>query len=62
MQAALDGAGLAWGRACLGLGKTGSRNTASGVLVPVLEDWCLPFPGFFLYSRAGDSSPRRWRH
>jgi hypothetical protein len=25
------------------------RHLASGALVRVLEDWCPPFPGFFLY-------------
>ena len=24
-------------------------NWGRGALVPVLEDWCPPFPGFFLY-------------
>jgi DNA-binding transcriptional LysR family regulator len=24
-------------------------HLASGALVRVLEDWCPPFPGFFLY-------------
>jgi len=24
-------------------------HLASGALVRVLEDWCQPFPGFFLY-------------
>jgi DNA-binding transcriptional LysR family regulator len=44
IQAALDGAGLAW--------VAEDRITdhlASGALVRVLEDWCPPFPGFFLY-------------
>jgi DNA-binding transcriptional LysR family regulator len=44
VQAALDGAGLAWvdeGRVL--------EHLASGALVRVLEDWCPPFPGFFLY-------------
>jgi DNA-binding transcriptional LysR family regulator len=27
----------------------GSGRSASGSLVRVLEDWCPPFPGFFLY-------------
>lgn len=43
-QAALDGAGLAFtGRARL------SQPLADGPLVSVLDDWCPPFPGFFLY-------------
>jgi len=44
IQAALDGAGLAW--------VAEDRITdhlASGALVRVLEDWCPPFPGFFVY-------------
>ena len=44
IQAALDGAGLAW--------VTEDRITehlASGALIRVLGDWCPPFPGFFLY-------------
>ena len=44
IQAALDGAGLAW--------VAEDRITdhlASGALIGVLEDWCPPFPGFFLY-------------
>jgi DNA-binding transcriptional LysR family regulator len=44
IQAALDGAGLAW--------VAEDRITdhlASGALVRVLEDWCPPFPGLFLY-------------
>jgi DNA-binding transcriptional LysR family regulator len=44
IQAALDGAGLAW--------VTEDRiaeHLESGTLIRVLEDWCPPFPGFFLY-------------
>jgi LysR substrate binding domain len=44
IQAALDGAGLAW--------VTEDRiaeHLASGALIRVFEDWCRPFPGFFLY-------------
>jgi DNA-binding transcriptional LysR family regulator len=26
-----------------------ARHLTSGRLVRVLEDWCQPFPGFFLY-------------
>ena len=37
-------------RAWRGWRKTASRHhLASGALVRVLEDWCPPFPGFFLY-------------
>ena len=44
IQAALDGAGLAWV-----VEDPVTEHLASGVLVRVLEDWCPPFPGFFLY-------------
>jgi DNA-binding transcriptional LysR family regulator len=44
VQAALDGAGLAW----VGEDRV-LEHLASGALVRVLEDWCPPFPGFFLY-------------
>ena len=44
VRAAIDGVGLAF--------VSDERVTAqleSGELVRVLEDWCQPFPGFFLY-------------
>ena len=44
VRAALDGIGLAF--------VSDERVTAeleSGELIRVLEDWCQPFPGFFLY-------------
>ncbi len=44
IQAALDGAGLAWV-----VEDRITEHLASGALVRVLEDWCPPFPGFFLY-------------
>lgn len=44
IQAALDGAGLAWVAE-----DRVAEHLASGALVRVLEDWCPPFPGFFLY-------------
>src|SRR5919107_392480 len=44
IRAALDGAGLAW----VAEDRVASF-LASGALVSVLEDWCPPFPGFFLY-------------
>ena len=52
IQAALDGAGLAW--------VTEDRvaaHLASGALVKVLEDWCPPFPGFFLYYPSRKQQP-----
>ena len=42
--AALDGLGLA----CT-LEDTVADDLAAGRLLRVLEDWCRPFPGFFLY-------------
>jgi DNA-binding transcriptional LysR family regulator len=52
IQAAVDGAGLAW--------VAEDRVTdylASGDLVRVLEDWCPPFPGFFLYYPSRKQQP-----
>lgn len=42
--AALDGVGLAYS-----FESHVAAHLASGALVRVLEDWCPPFPGFFLY-------------
>jgi DNA-binding transcriptional LysR family regulator len=44
IRAALDGAGLAWVAE-----DRVTEHLESGALVRVLEDWCPPFPGFFLY-------------
>jgi DNA-binding transcriptional LysR family regulator len=44
IRAALDGAGLAFLSE-----ERAAPHLASGALVRVLEDWCQPFPGFFLY-------------
>ena len=44
VRAALDGVGLAF----LDEERV-APQLASGALVRVLEDWCPPFPGFFLY-------------
>jgi len=44
VRAAIDGIGLAF----LGEDKVG-QHLASGALIRVLEDWCQPFRGFFLY-------------
>lgn len=44
IRAALDGVGLAFVAA-----EHAEPHLASGALVRVLEDWCPPFPGFFLY-------------
>ena len=44
IRAALDSIGLAF----VGEDKV-AEPLASGELIRVLEDWCQPFPGFFLY-------------
>ena len=44
VAAALDGVGLA----CILEGRV-AGHLAAGRLVRVLDDWCQPFPGFFLY-------------
>jgi DNA-binding transcriptional LysR family regulator len=44
IRAALDGIGLAF----VGEDKV-AQHLANGALIRVLEDWCQPFPGFFLY-------------
>ena len=44
VRAALDGIGVAFVS-----DEHVAPHLASGVLVRVLEDWCQPFPGFFLY-------------
>jgi DNA-binding transcriptional LysR family regulator len=44
IRAALDGVGLAYM-----LEEDAAPHLASGALVSMLEDWCQPFPGFFLY-------------
>jgi DNA-binding transcriptional LysR family regulator len=44
IRAAIDGVGLAF------LGDyLAAPHLASGALVRVLEPWCQPYPGFFLY-------------
>jgi DNA-binding transcriptional LysR family regulator len=44
IRAAIDGVGLAFVS-----DERVAAELASGELVRVLEDWCQPFPGFFLY-------------
>jgi DNA-binding transcriptional LysR family regulator len=44
IRAALDGIGLAFA-----LEEHVATHLASGALVRVLEDWCPPFAGYFLY-------------
>jgi DNA-binding transcriptional LysR family regulator len=52
IQAALDGAGLAWVAE-----DRVTRHLATGALVRVLEDWCPPFQGFFLYYPSRKQQP-----
>jgi DNA-binding transcriptional LysR family regulator len=52
IQAALDGAGLAWTAE-----NRVAEHIASGALVRVLEDWSPPFPGFFLYYPSRKQQP-----
>ena len=44
IRAAIDGIGLAFMSE-----EHAAPHIESGALVRVLEDWCQPFPGFFLY-------------
>ena len=44
IRAAMDGVGLAFVAE-----EHATPHLANGGLVRVLEDWCPPFPGFFLY-------------
>jgi DNA-binding transcriptional LysR family regulator len=44
IRAAVDGVGLAF----LSVDRV-AHHLATGALVRVLQDWCPPFPGFFLY-------------
>jgi DNA-binding transcriptional LysR family regulator len=44
VRAALDGVGLAFMS-----DEMAASHLASGALVRVLADWCVPYPGFFLY-------------
>jgi DNA-binding transcriptional LysR family regulator len=50
VRAAIDGVGLAFMS-----DDRAAPHLSSGALVRVLEDWCPPFPGFFLYY------PSRWQ-
>ena len=43
-RAAIDGVGLTFMSE-----EQAGPHLASGALVRVLEDWCPPFPGFFLH-------------
>lgn len=44
IRAAIDGVGLAFMAE-----ETAAPHLASGALVRVLEEWCPPYPGFYLY-------------
>jgi DNA-binding transcriptional LysR family regulator len=44
IRAAIDGLGLTFMAE-----KQATPHLTSGALVRVLEDWCPPFAGFFLY-------------
>jgi DNA-binding transcriptional LysR family regulator len=44
VRVAIDGIGLAFVS-----GERVELQLATGELIRVLEDWCQPFPGFFLY-------------
>jgi DNA-binding transcriptional LysR family regulator len=44
VRAAIDGVGLAFVS-----DERVTEQLQSGILIRVLEDWCQPFPGFFLY-------------
>ena len=52
IHAAVDGVGLAWVAE-----DRVTDHLASGASVRVLEDWCPPFPGFFLYYPSRKQQP-----
>ncbi|WP_294643203.1 LysR family transcriptional regulator [uncultured Aureimonas sp.] len=56
VQLARAGAGI-----CFGMEETFQADLANGVLVPVLEPFCPPFPGFFLYYPSRRNMPPRLR-
>jgi DNA-binding transcriptional LysR family regulator len=53
IRAALDGAGLAFA-----FEQHVASHLESGALVRVLDDWCPPFPGYFLYYVSRRQQPR----
>ena len=53
LRSAIDGAGLAFA-----FEQHVAPQIASGALVRVLEDWCPPFPGYFLYYATRRQQPR----
>jgi DNA-binding transcriptional LysR family regulator len=52
IQAAIDGIGLVFS-----LEDHVAPHLANGALVRVLEDWCPPFAGFFLYYPSRQQQP-----
>jgi DNA-binding transcriptional LysR family regulator len=52
LRAAIDGVGLAF----LSEDRV-AAHVSSGELIRVLEDWCPPFPGFFLYHPSRRQQP-----
>lgn len=52
ISAAVDGVGLAYMSE-----EHGAEHLASGAVVKVLEDWCQPYPGFFLYYPSRRNQP-----
>jgi DNA-binding transcriptional LysR family regulator len=52
ISAAVNGVGLAYMSE-----EHGAEHLASGALVKVLEDWCQPYPGFFLYYPSRRNQP-----
>jgi DNA-binding transcriptional LysR family regulator len=52
IRAALDSIGLAF----VGEDKV-AQHLATGALIRVLDDWCQPFPGFFLYYPSRKQQP-----
>ncbi len=53
LRTAIDGAGLAFA-----FEQHVTPHLASGALVRVLEEWCPPFPGYFLYYATRRQQPR----
>lgn len=53
LRAAIDSAGLAFT-----FEQHVAPQLASGALVRVLDDWCPPFPGYFLYYTSRRQQPR----
>ena len=56
IRAAIEGVGLAFA-----IEEHVPPHLASGALVRVLEDWCAPFAGYFLYYPSRRQQPPRSR-